>query len=415
MLLVVDHFGPLDMEHENAIYYTTLAGFLARAGLRVTVMQTQPPGHQWDALVALYGARGIALLAVPRLAGLNFGTGRDVETSYRVFRWLTDRREAAFEQVWLLSRSGAGYYMLQSQRQGLVCLGSHFVVAIDGLTEVRQEQLRKGYSAKGAHASPEAALLVTEHGVLTREHMLQRSVEMADTVVASSKVLLDSVLEQGWRVPDNVYLLPYLPVPVAAGDRAGVEWERADELIPSRQALVREYVFVGRLGTAHGLPLFLAAVDNVLSRDQKAHRKYLKGRPLKVTFWGPNDLVGPEGDLTGEHYIESRAFQWGARVKTLVRSQDANLKRLVRYLTEPGKGRVAVVPGLVDSSAFFVHQAVRAGVPVMASNLRSVQELVHIQDRREVLFAANDTVALARKMLDAWNNGGMRGLGLGVR
>jgi glycosyltransferase involved in cell wall biosynthesis len=131
----------------------------------------------------------------------------------------------------------------------------------------------------------------------------------------------------------------------------------------------------------------------------------LKGRPLKITFWGPNDLVGEDGELTGEHFIESRTFAWGNRVKHLVRSQDSNMKRLVRYLTEPGKGRIAIVPSLVDSSAFFVHQALRAGVPVMASNVRSVQEIVHIQDRREVLFAANDTVALARKMLDAWNNG----------
>jgi len=244
-----------------------------------------------------------------------------------------------------------------------------------------------------------------------REWMLQRSVELADTVITTSKSLLDSVLEQGWKVPDNVYVLPYLTVPVAAAGSDDSKsssnniWERADELIPSRQAQVREFVFVGRLGSASGLNLFTSAIDNVLSRDQKAHRKYLKGRPLKVTFWGVNDLVGAEGDLTGEHHIELKAHGWSSRVKWSVRSQDGNMKRLIRYLTEPGKGRLAIVPSLMDSSSFFLQQALRAGVPIMASNVRSAQECVHIQDRREVLFATNDTVALARKMLDAWNNG----------
>jgi len=400
------------MEHENAIYYTTLATFLAKQGFRVTVMQTSPPGHQWDALRTLYSGKGIELVSVPEL-GLQWENGYEVKRSYEVMRYLVDRRDQAYELVFFLSPSGAGFYTLQSQRQGLICLPSRFIVALDGLTEVKREQIRKGLSPKGPAASPDTAFLISDEGVLTREWMLQRSVELADTVLASNKPLLDSALEQGWKVPDNVYLLPYLTVPVAAaGDKGGaaaavLEWERADELIPSRQALVREFVYVGRLGSASGLSLFLSAVDNVMSRDQKAHRKYLKSRPLKVTFWGPNDLVGEDGDLTGEHLIESRAHTWGPRVKHLVRAQDANLKRLVRYLTEPGKGRVAIVPALHDSSAFFVHQAVRAGVPVMAASVRSVQELVHIQDRREILFAANDTVALARKMLDAWNNGGM--------
>lgn len=402
VLLVVDHFGPLDMEHDNAIYYTTLAGFLSKAGYKVTILQTTPPGHQWEALKTLYKGRGIDLVSLPAL-GLGWENGPEVQRSYEVFRYLVDKPGPAYELVFFLSPSGAGYYTMTNQRQGLVCLGSHFVVAIDGINEVRLEQYRKGLSPKGIQASPESSLLVTDEPMLTREWMLQRSVEMADTVIATAKVLLDSALEQGWKVPDNVYLLPYLTVPVAASTSA--EWERADELIPSRQSLVREFVFVGKLGTTSGLPLFVSAIDNVLSRDQKAHRKYLKGRPLKVTFWGPNDLVGEDGELTGEHFIESRAFAWGNRVKHLVRSQDSNMKRLVRYLTEPGKGRIAIVPSLVDSSAFFVHQALRAGVPVMASNVRSVQEIVHIQDRREVLFAANDTVALARKMLDAWNNG----------
>ncbi len=405
--MVVDHFGPLDMEHENAVYYTTLATFLAKSRYKVTVLQTTPPTHQWDALVNLYKGRGVTLMGIPSL-GIQWENGPEERVSYELYRWLNERDGPDYEHIFFLTSSGAGFYTIQAQRQGLTCLGSHFLVAIDGLTEVRMEQIRKGLNPKSPHMAPESSLLIFDRGMLTREWMLQKSAEMADTVIANTKVLLDSVVDQGWKIPDNVYILPYLTVPVAANDKSGGEWERADELIPSRQALVREFVFVGRLGTAYGLQLFLNAIDNVLSRDQKAHRKYLKGRPLKVTFWGPNDLVGDEDDMTGEHFIESRAFGWGQRVKYLVRSQDSNMKRLVRYLTEPGKGRVAIVPSLIDSSAFFVHQALRAGVPVMASNVRSVQEIVHIQDRREVLFATNDTVALARKMLDAWNNGGMK-------
>lgn len=396
MLLVVDHFGPLDLEHENAVYYTTLATFMARQGFRVTVLQLEPPGPQWETLVALYKGKGVALTQLPRQRHpLKFGGSHEAEQAYRVYRYLVDL-DTGFETVYFLSRQAAGFYALQSQRQGVVCFGSRFVVAIDGLTEVRKHQIRRGQKGVG---------LVHEASPIRQEWMMQRSVELADVVIASNKALLDAALDQGWRVPDNVYLLPYLTVPVA-NDKA--EFERADELIPSRQAMVREFVYVGPLGTASGLVLFLNAVDNVLSRDAKAHRKYLKGRPLKVTFYGPNDLVNDEGDLSGEHYIEMRAFSWGSRVKWAVKSQEMNLKRLIRYLTEAGKGRVAVVPSLLDSAGFFVHQALRAGVPVMSSSLRCIQELVHVQDRRDILFAANDTVALARKMLDSWNNGGMR-------
>ena len=54
--------------------------------------------------------------------------------------------------------------------------------------------------------------------------------------------------EVSWTVDlSNVFAALLLTVLADAGKTA--ELERADELIPSRQALVREFVFVGRLGS----------------------------------------------------------------------------------------------------------------------------------------------------------------------
>src|SRR4051812_25365117 len=81
VLLVVDHFGPLDMEHENAVYYTTLATFMARSGFRVTVLQLEAPGSQWEALRSLYRGKGVELTTLTPALGssssLKFGGSRE--------------------------------------------------------------------------------------------------------------------------------------------------------------------------------------------------------------------------------------------------------------------------------------------------------------------------------------------------
>jgi glycosyltransferase involved in cell wall biosynthesis len=395
VLLVVENFSPIDVERDNAIYYTTLAGFLARSGYTVTVLLTGPPTTNFDQLKKLYGGKKIELTRL--LPAMRFENSLVAEISYRVMRWIVDEsqvRRGPWEMIFMLGGKGVGYYTLLAQRQGLLCIGSHIVVGLDGLSPLRRDQFRKG--SKNA--------LVTEEESLAGDFLQQRSTEMADTVIASSKALLDYALESGWRVPEHTYILPYLTVPVA---NEKSEIERAEELIPARQTQVKEFVFIGPLGTVGGLSVFLNAIDNVLSRDQKAHRKILKERQVKVTFYGWNDVTGDDGDITGEQYIEMRSYAWGNRVKWTVNSE-LHLKKLVKYMTEPGKGRVAVLPAIGDSSGFVLHQALRAGVPVMASNLKSSQELVHIQDRRDVLFAANDTVALAKRMIDVFNNGGKR-------
>lgn len=395
ILMVVEYFSPIDVERENSIYYTTLAAFLARHGYSLTVLVTGPPGNNFDQLQRLYKQKKIEVVRLTEF-GMRFeGTERQ-SSSHRAMHWITTEsalRGGPWEVIMMMGGKGIGYYTLLAQRQGLACIGSHMLVALDELTPVRKEQIQKG---------SKTALVVHEEA-LAADWMQQRSSEMADTVVAASKALLDYAIELGWRIPEHVYILPYLTVPVANDKN---EIERADELIPARQTQVKEFVFVGGLGVTGGLGIFLNALDNILSRDQKAHRKLLRERQLKVTFYGWNDIANDEGDLTGEHYIEMRAYSWGNRIKWNVQTE-LHLKKLIRYLTEVGKGRVAIYPAAADSSSFFLHQALRAGVPIIASNLKSAQELVHIQDRRDVLFAANDTVALSKRMLDIFNNGGI--------
>lgn len=394
VLLVVDYFSPVDLERDNAVYYTTLAAYLVRSGYVVSVLITGPLSTNFEQLKKLYSSKKIELLALPNW-DLRFEGSRITGTSHQTMKFILEEsaaRGGPWELLLMMGGRGVAYHTVLAQRQGLLCIGSHVVVGLDSLTLLRKGQLQRG--SKTA--------IVAEDDALAADWMQQKAIEMADTVVVASKALLDYAVEMGWRIAEHVYILPYLTVPVA---NAKTEIERAEELIPARQTQVKEFVYVGPLGVVGGLGVMLNALDNILSRDQKAHRKLLKGGPLKVTFYGWNDVANEEGDLTGEHYIEVRSYAWGNRIKYHV-TNEMHLKKLIRYLTEPGKGRVAVIPALGDSSSFMLHQALRAGVPVMASNLKSAQELVHIQDRRDVLFAANDTVALAKRMLDVFNNGG---------
>ena len=393
--MVVEFFSPVDVEHENAIYYSTMANFLARNSYQVEVLIVGPKATSFDKVKKIFAEKKVKLSQLPDLE-LRFENTKAAELSYRVMRYIHEASHSSrstWEMIIFTGSKGIGYHTLSSQRQGLFCIGSHFVVIHDTLTPIRKAQLTKG--------SKQA--LVTDEEALAADYLQQKTVELADTIVVSSKAHLDAAMEQGWRIPDHVYILPYLTVPVA---NEKSEIERAEELIPARQTQAKEFVFVGALGTAGGLNVALNAIDNILSRDQKAHRKILKDRQLKVTFYGWNDVANDEGDLTGEHYIDMRAYAWGNRVKWNVNSE-LHLKKMIKYLTERSKGRIAIVSAIGDTSSFFLHQALRAGVPIIASNLKSAQEIVHIQDRRDVLFAANDTVALAKRIIDVLNNGGM--------
>ena len=406
-LLVVDHFSPSDVDAPNAIYHSSLATFLQKSGFSVTVLVLQPPSNKatFDGIVKLFAAQKITVTSLPSLGRLKFGVRPPVETSYRLFRYLADGKDK-WGSVIIASSTGAAYYPLLAAKQGLACLPAQIHLLVEEPGAVATSNiLRPNHT-------------VVDPEVLRVDYLQQKSFELAPVVLVPNKPIHDLIVESGWTLgrSSSLFLVPPLTLPVKqqqldlkASSNNEELLERADEMIASRQTLVREFVFVGRLGASGGLHIFLNAIDSLLSRDAKSHRKLLKGIPLKVTFFGVNDVIDVEGDLTGEHYIEAKAYAWAGKVKWAIAGGDRSLKRIVKYITEPGKGRVAVVPAITESTSFFLHQALRAGVPVLASNLKCSQEIVHIQDRRDVLFTVNDSSSLAKRLADVWVHGAVIG------
>lgn len=395
VLLVVEYFSPVDVGHENAIHYVTLASLLARSGHIIEVLVVGPKSMDFGRLQKLYAEKAIRLARLPD-DELRFDNGEGSRTSYLVMRHILNeshRRKSVWEIIIFAGSRGVGHHTITSQRQGLLCIGSHLVIIHDTLTPLRRAQLVGGSQSA----------LVSDRELLRMDYLQQRAIELADTVIFTSKAYLDAAMEQGWRVHEHVYVVPHLAPPVA---NEGSEVERAEELIPAKQTHVSEFVYIGPLDIVGGLNVFLNAIDDLLSRDQRAHKPVLRERQLEITFLGWSDVVNDEGDLAGKHYIDARAHDWGSRVRWSM-SNEPHLKKMIKYLTEPGKGRIAIIPAIGDISPFFLHQALRAGVPVIASNLQSIQEIIHVQDHHDVLFSVNDTASMAKHMLDVLNHGGI--------
>lgn len=395
VLLVVEDFSSFDVRHENAINYVALASFLARSGYTIEVLIVGPKSRNFGELQSLCAEKAIRLVWLLN-DELHFDSGKGSRTSYLVMRHILNEshlRRFVWEIIIFAGSHGVGHQTISSQRQGLLCIGSHFVILQDTLTPLRRAQLTNGSTST----------LVLDKDLLGLDYLQQRATELADTIVFTSKAYLDVAMEQGWRISQHVHILPHLVLSMAT-ERSKVE--RAEELIPARQTRVTEFVYTGPLNVVGGLNVFLDAIDDLSSRDQEAHRRVFHERQLEITFFGWNDVINDESSLTGEHYIKMRANGWNDRVKWSVHSE-LHLDKMVKYLTEPGKGRIVVIPAIGDTSPFFLHQALRAGVPVIASDLKSTREIVHLQDRHAVLFPANDTVAIAKSMLDAIEHGGI--------
>src|SRR5260370_34840818 len=95
------------------------------------------------------------------------------------------------------------------------------------------------------------------------------SFSAADLVVSASQYLLKWMQQNGWDLPEQTYVAPYvLPNTV-----------RSEEAVPRQtRRKVREIVFFGRLEIRKGLKLFCDAVDELCA--DSPHRDF------NVTFLG---------------------------------------------------------------------------------------------------------------------------------
>jgi glycosyltransferase involved in cell wall biosynthesis len=193
--------------------------------------------------------------------------------------------------------------------------------------------------------------------------MLERaSIELADVVVSPSAYLLEWMKGQGWRLPADSVVIPYLTESIAKG-------------LPSQppslyaNGSVERVVFFGRLDERKGVRPFVAGV-NALEPALL--------RQIELEFVGaeiPMSREGVEGLLSNTARQALRGVSFAT---------DLGRREALALLSRPGT--LAVMPSLEDNSPNTVYECLEHSIPFLASHRGGTAELIAPEDRQRVLF-----------------------------
>ncbi|MHC5033686.1 MAG: glycosyltransferase [Planctomycetota bacterium] len=332
-------------------HYTTLAQTLSRAGHDVTVLYAR--GERSDDRtiehwVGHYREQGISLVPL-RAPGVRLRAAPGVARSYAVYLWLRNRVEP-FDVIHFPERCGFGYYALLAKRQGLhfsdsaICVGTHgpllWIAEAHGWRLREVDDLAMGFQER-------------------------RCVQLADIVVSPSRYMLGWMQRQGWQLPPETFVQPYiLPGTARRGSEAsgaqGANGERSD---------IGEFVFFGRLEDRKGLVPFCDALD-ILAESGAAG--------FRVTFLGRPHMV--QGEKATD-YLSRRGRRWPFLWQIL---GDRNQAQAMEYISGPS--RLAVIASLTDNLPHTVLECLGAGIPFVASRVGGIPEMVADEDKDAVLF-----------------------------
>src|SRR5689334_16119939 len=185
--------------------------------------------------------------------------------------------------------------------------------------------------------------------------------------------------QNGWELPEQTFVAPYV-LPAAL---------RSENPPPRRQNnKINEIVFFGRLEIRKGLKLFCDALDELCAEPIEHN--------FEVTF------LGKETQLYGRSsigYISDRSKAWSVPWRI---ASNKYQKAAIEYLK--GDGRLAVISSLSDNFPNTVLECVGAGIPLLASNVRGIPEIIEAADRADVCFEPRPSV-LANRIRGALKDG----------
>eukprot|EP01113_Clastostelium_recurvatum_P005113 TRINITY_DN1227_c0_g1_i1.p1 TRINITY_DN1227_c0_g1~~TRINITY_DN1227_c0_g1_i1.p1 ORF type:complete len:2051 (+),score=596.77 TRINITY_DN1227_c0_g1_i1:131-6283(+) len=352
--------------------YAALAELLAQQGHDVVVLYTREErtqGQSFHDWVLFYREKGVTLTPLPP-SKVRIDGSYAVRKSFEVYLYLKNKN---FDMIHFPDFEGPAFYSLQAKTEGLAFSRTTMVVGLHGPTRwVMGANI-------GASLSQESELEV--------DFMERRSVELADMVWTPSVGMVDWLVKQNWTFPARTYLLPLPPGPEV---RAAL-----NDNTPLEETKTKEIVFFGRLETRKGLELFLDAMDLLAGGAIPD----VQLSTLRVTFLGRSALVGKQ---SASDLIQSRSKNWPfASVSVLT---DKSRSDALRYLREPGQGRLAIIPSLVDNAPYTVYECLYTNTPFLASNLDSISPLMASEDQSRVLFDSKPHL-LVRKLAIALRKG----------
>jgi len=191
----------------------------------------------------------------------------------------------------------------------------------------------------------------------------QAAVELADVVVSPSAYLVEWMREQGWRLPENTFVIPYFP-------RPSVVDEQSQPAARAASGRVERITFFGRVDEKKGLTIFAAALNAL-------EPKLLRG--LELEFLGKTTAT----------WTRERAealLSTGTRrgLAQLSFESELDQRQALEQLSRPGT--LAVMPTLRDNSPNTVYECLERRIPFIASNVGGIPELIAPEDRERTLF-----------------------------
>ena len=339
--------------------YTSLADALVRANYDVTVLfllgYHPTDGNMSEWIRHYRDNKGITLEPLPMPHTPTIHANWAAGVSYHTYVWLKEHQHD-FDIIHFPECQGLGFYSTLAKRQGLAFAKSAFVIGTHGpilwVKEGNQDYLR-------------------DLGELEIDHMERTCVAAADAVVSPSQYLLEWMERNNWELPQETFVAPYIRP-------YGVTPTNPDP--PKMNHAVRELVFFGRLELRKGLKLFCDAVDYLCANGEN--------QDFEVSFLGKETQIYGRSSIG---YISDRSKKWNVPWRLISNKFQAGA---IEYLK--GDGRLAVIPSLGDNLPNTVLECVSAGIPVLASNIGGIPEVVAPEDRAEVCFEPRPDVLAHR-------------------
>lgn len=326
--------------------FTALARVLAGAGVAVDILYVLGDVTETGSIeswIEHYAAEGITLVPLPDSQAETFHVSRERRISYRVMQWLL-AADGAYDVIHFPDWRGYAYFSLLAKTQGFGLARPDIVI---------------GAHSPDAWGREGARRLASDLTELETDFMERESVRLADVLISPTIHMLGWMRAAGWSLPARTFHLPNLPT-LRPGRTAHA----------SLRQPVREVVFFGRLEKRKGLDFFL---------DSLKRSNIVGDADLTITFLGkPVDLDGQRSETR----IEDATRAWACQVKII---PDYDSKAATDYLAGPG--RLAIIPSLADNAPYAVAECIAAHIPFLASDVGGIPELIHPDDRQDVLFA----------------------------
>jgi glycosyltransferase involved in cell wall biosynthesis len=338
--------------------YTSLADALKRANYEVTILfllGCHPTDGNISEWIDYYcQEKDIELIPLPMAHHPRIHAAWASSVSYHTYVWLKEH-QYDFDIIHFPECQGLGFYSLLAKRQGLAFRNVTFVVSTHGPTlwvkEGNQDYVRN-------------------LGELEIDFMERTSVTAADVVLSPSQYLLTWMKKNGWELPEQTYIAPYIR---PFGDFF-------EYPAPPKKHKISEIVFFGRLEARKGLKLFCDAIDELCADA---------GTPeFEVVFLGKETAMYGRSSIG---YISDRSRKWSIPWRILSNKYQA---KAIEYLC--GAGRLAVIASLSDNFPNTVLECVGAGVPFLTSEVGGIPEIMTAADREKVSFEPRPDILAGR-------------------